>query len=71
MNSCCQPVIEVPIPALETKKADTSTQLAVTAAVEPLSSLLLARELWPTLGAPIQFTPPPLDAVITFSRLTI
>jgi hypothetical protein len=70
-SSCCQPVIEVPIPAIGTKKADTSAQLAMTAAVEPLSSLLLASELWPTLAAPTQSTPPPLDAVITFLRLTI
>jgi hypothetical protein len=70
-SRCCHPVVELPAPAASVKKADVTAKATLVGMIASPVSLVAATELWPTLAAPIQSTPPPLDVVVFFSRLTI
>jgi hypothetical protein len=69
-GSCCHKVFESPPPAVSAKKSDTVFQVTMAFAEVP-STLLPAAQLWPVFTLTSFSTPPPLDAVIVFSRLTI
>jgi len=69
-GSCCHPVIEQAPPAVTAQKSQVASQPVWMATVEMPLSLIPAAALWPAVYSPVQ-SPPPLDAVIAFSRLTI
>jgi len=69
-SSCCHPVIEQAPPAVAAKKSLDADQHALVASVAWPSSLISALDLWPAILSPLQ-SPPPQDALIIFSRLTI
>jgi hypothetical protein len=69
--SCCHPVIETPAPAVTAKKSGAAKRSSLVTAVALPGSLLSATDLWPALVPTAQSTPPPVDVVIVFSRLTI
>ena len=68
---CCHPVVEAPAPAVTPKKTGPTEPSSLVAVSQPPAALISAPELWPALVPVAQSTPPPLDAVIVFSRLTI
>jgi len=70
-STCCRPIVETPAPAVAAKKSSAPSQFLIIAAPSEPISLVPANQLWPTLLPATHATPPPLDAVIVFSRLTI
>ena len=70
-GSCCQPVLEAPLVAVVEKKVGVSERSICVATSDSAESYVGVVALWPAFNAVGLCTPPPLDAVIVFSRLTI
>jgi len=69
-STCCQPIIEAPAPAIKSNKVERPSHPHRIAFVEPLVDALDVAARFDVHVAHSS-TPPPLDAVIVFHRLTI
>ena len=68
---CCKPFVEAPAPAIKSNKVEQLSAKAIVAAVEPLNLPFYIASDRPSVELYHSSTPPPLDAVIVFQRLTI
>ena len=60
-----------PAPAVNSNKSGVVSKSVVVALVQPLATLWTADNVQPAVGRTAHSTPPPLDVVIVYSRLTI
>jgi hypothetical protein len=70
-GSCCQPIMEGPLAAVVGKKEGVSEKSICVPTNDSAEPYVGVVAVWPTLHAVWLCIPPPLDAVIVFSRLTI
>jgi hypothetical protein len=70
-GSCCHPIVEAPAPVAPTSKGDVATTSALAATAQSPPSILLANDFPRAYQQVAHSTPPPLDVVIVYLRLTI
>ena len=70
-GSCCHPFVEAPNPVVVAAKSDLTAKSISAFQIVAVPVLWLAQDVRPTFERVQDSTPPPLDAVIVFQRLTI
>jgi hypothetical protein len=70
-GSCCQPVLETPAVAVVARKSGPLDASSFATTIDSHATLVPVIALWPAIASSAHSTPPPFDAVIVYSHLTI
>ena len=70
-GTCCHPIVEAPAPLVPSVKADAVAKSTLLPAFAPIAEPWFAASYRPLRHSDHLATPPPLDVVIVYLRLTI